>query len=95
MYRHRAGKKQESYSPNREESWPLGVSHIEQHTKFRYEFAQVDGRCGWESRRFGTDATFLLKIYARVYRAAGISVVATGFRFAFCNNAFALARSLF
>ena len=95
MRHHRARKKQESYAANSEESWPLGVSHTEQHTKFGYEFAQLDGCSGYESRRFSTAAAFLLKIYTRVYRPAGISVVATGFRFAFCSMAFALVRSLF
>ena len=41
--------------------------------------------------RFEVSASFLLEFYW----PAGISVVATGLRFALCSKAFALARSLF
>ena len=46
-YRH-ARKKKKGYAANDEDSWPLGVSHNEQHTKFAHEFAQLDGCCGYE-----------------------------------------------
>ena len=38
---------------------------------------------------------FFEGFFARFYLPAGISVVATGFRFAFCNTALASAKSLF
>lgn len=91
MRHHCACKKQQSYSTNGEEFWPLGVSHIEQHIKF----AQLEGYRGYEMTYSLKKKTALLKVWARAYRPAGISVVATGFKFAFCNTAFALARSLF
>lgn len=51
MRYNRAHRKERSYAQNGEEFWPPGVSHIEQHTKFAQEFAQLEAVSDCESRR--------------------------------------------
>lgn len=95
MRYHCAGKKQRSYAANGEEFWLLGVSHIEQHIKFTHGFTQLDWELWLQVSKVWQERHAFLEVPGEVYRLAGISVVATGFKFAFCSTAFALARSLF
>ena len=55
-YRHACKKK--SYAANDEGSWPLGVSHNEQHTKFARECARLGAVAANDDRSAKTPRFF-------------------------------------